>query len=135
MRVKLLAIGILAVLLCAMMPMAVSAAPTIQGTPAQNVFATPVHWFNQPQKPLVGQMVIGKTSYVLVCTHLAPNSQYEVCAAWPIPNGWVAGGFAGVHTNACGNVIVWGTFRSPNDLLLINDALALGGGVFVLGPL
>jgi|GEM_PF-5727582 len=139
MRLKLLAIGIAAVLLCAMVPMAVSAAPTTQ-VPAPQKPQLPivgfVHLWNYSfnQGPLVGVMVIQSNGhFVCSCSGLKPNGDYVVGAGIVTAHSWEVLGVDPYRANAFGFLTATGTF-SPGTMKDINYYLAHGGELVVWPP-
>jgi len=77
MRSKLVAVGIIAALLCAMMPMAVSAAPTTQvaPTPQKPIFGL-VYNENRPGPPVGEIVILPNGHFCCICFGLKPHDSY-----------------------------------------------------------
>jgi len=145
MRFKLLAIGIVAVLLCAMMPIAVSATSTTQGVPTVQ---TPIiaHVYNQHKLgSIVGEIFIQPNgNFCFVCFGLKPHDSYllgmqvtfvvggvalKVCV--PVSEIVVLSG--PYHPDAFGVLCARGTF-SQSTMTRIDRFLSQGGQFVVFSP-
>jgi hypothetical protein len=133
-RYKLAAIGIIAVLLCATMPLAVSAAPTTQGDPVQlqqkPILKWVYSWNSQSNSlgPVVGWiLILSNGHYVYYCTHLAPNTGYTLVVVRGLTGSML---LAHAPSSARGTVLALGAFDS-NTLAVINWYLS-NGGAFVI---
>jgi len=132
MRFKLLTLGILALLLCVMTPMAVSAAPTTQASAQQKPIVGVVYTLKgNSYGPPVGVMFIRPNgNFVSVCSNLKPDGYYFVGAVLIGPSSRVVGITDFGQANTFGFLAANGNFNLQN-MSVIRDCLAQGGHLVV----
>jgi hypothetical protein len=132
MKLKLISVGIIALLVLTVVPMAVAAQPA--ATPvSRTVLVEPVYTWNENNPfvigPPAGVMTFNTVSgaYACVCIlHLAPNTEYWLGIVVHNSIGTITVGWIQVKTNALGYFFASGKL-GPRGLIEANKMIHEGG--------